>query len=463
MKFSGKDKVGVALVGVTLSVLAVHIGPRGHAARHHPAVADGGRSVTSARTDQPIAFVDVNVLPMDSERVLRHQVVVVEGGFIRRMGRIGVVEAPPEARVIQGRGTAFLTPGLTDAHVHLPRTSEEWLPLFLANGVTTVFNLRGDTRSLELRDRIRSGAVMGPTVYTSGPYTNLPEIDTPDAARTAVREQKAAGYDFIKVHGDLSSEVFRALTDAAREAGIAVVGHAPHSLPFAEVLENGQASVAHAEELIYTRFQALDTTELPGVAQRMAEAGSWLTPTLATFHNITTQWGRRDGLEDGLRSDAARYLPEGLLLDWRTDNPYISRASKDRPRIMEMYEFQKPLVRSFAAAGVPLLTGTDTPLPVMAPGFSLHDELAELEGAGLTPYEVLAAATRNAGRFVRENVDRSAVFGTVVVGARADLVLADSNPLDDLDVLRHPKGVMARGRWFDRSGLDAMMRRPGTR
>jgi imidazolonepropionase-like amidohydrolase len=457
MKFSPKDTVGLVLVAGTLGVLLVHIGPEGHAARHPTAMADGGRSVTVAARERTVAFVDVNVIPMDSRRPLYRQVVLVEGDFVKRIGPVGQVTIPPNAVQIVGDGSQYIVPGLTDAHVHLAEGAESWLGLFVANGVTTVFNLQGDDRHLGLRDRLRDGSLLGPTLYTSGPYTNLPEIETPADAAQAARDQANDGYDFIKVHGELSEDAFRQLVETADEVGIPVVGHAPRNLPFDRVLENGQAGVAHAEELIYTRFGGLVEADLRSVAIQMADAGTWLTPTLSTFGNIVAQWGTQDGLNAGIRSRDAMFLPGSILDDWLKDRTYSGRDPADQPLIEEMYEFQKPLVRVFHEVGVPMLAGTDTPLPVMYPGFSIHDEIAALQDAGLSPFEALSAATANAGRFVREWVDASARFGTVTEGARADLILVGSNPLDDLDLLRRPQGVMVRGQWFDREALDVLL------
>ena len=123
----------------------------------------------------------------------------------------------------------------------------------------------------------------------------------------------------------------------------------------------------------------------------------------------------------------------------------------------DLLAFHVPLISTFHDAGVPMLTGTDAGLPGMVPGFSLHDEIVALNGVGLSSYEALAAATRNAGRFVRQHVDPSASFGTIQIGARADLILLDRDPRGSLDALRQPEGVMLRGRWFDRAALDLML------
>ena len=204
-------------------------------------------------TDEPVvAFVDVNVLPMDTERVLANQTVVVEGPTIVAMGPSDTVVVPDEALEIQGNGTAYLMPGLADMHIHLAQHSASWLPLFLVNGVTTVLNLRGAPSHLKLRQGVLDGSILGPTIYTSGPFANQPALKTPEDAERVVRAQKKAGYDFIKIHGKLTRETFERVMEVAREEGIPVTGHAPRNLSFNAVLDVGMPSIVHAEELLYT-------------------------------------------------------------------------------------------------------------------------------------------------------------------------------------------------------------------
>ena len=245
--------------------------------------------------------------------------------------------------------------------------------------------------------------------------------------------------------GRVVGETFAALVQVGRTEGIPVLGHAPRNLHFSAVIENRQIGIAHAKELIYTRFTSLDTRDLDGVAASMAQAGTWLTPALSTFGNIASQWGTNEGLNARLNNDLARYVPDEMIKAWSDRNPCTPQDPRSRARIDAMFDFQHSLIRSFHRAGVPMLTGTDTPLPVLVPGFSLHDEIDALSNTGLSRYEALAAATRNSGQFVRQYVDDTAVFGTVTLGARADLLLLEEDPLADLAQLRHPLGVMLRG------------------
>jgi len=457
MRFDLKDKVGAGVVLGALAVVVVHSGPLGHPGGHHIGVADAGGSVTSPVGEPSTAFVDFNVVPMDRDVVLPHQVVVVRGAFIERIGPVGTVEVPRGAKVVEGDGTRFLAPGLTDAHVHLRDRYEAWLPLFIANGVTTVFNLEGGPSHLELKRRIWEGAQEGPTIYTSGPFVKEPEVRTPSDARNTVARQAALGYDFVKVHGDLSAETYRTVTEAGRELGIPVIGHAPRNLPFAAVLENRQVALTHAEEIIQTELQSLDPTGITEVARGMAEAGTWLMPTLAHFRSTADQWGSPAAVEAALATEEAAYLPQSLRSQWQAGNVYLGVDAADRERLQAMYDFHRPLIRALYAAGIPMMAGTDAPIPTMAPGFSLHAEVESLREVGLTGYDALATATVSPGRFIREHVAAGVHFGTLEQGARADILMLDADPRVATTTLRRPEGVMVRGRWYERSDLDRLL------
>ncbi len=244
----------------------------------------------AAQRPAKIAVVSVDVLTMeDGATVRRNQTVLIEGDLIREIGPN--VSVPRDARRIDGSGLVMV-PGLMDMHVHLEAEPANWIGVFLAHGVTTVLNLRGGPTHLELRERINRSELLGPRVFTSGPYINRPAIETAQDAARAAREQKAAGYDLLKIHGPLGNVAYRTLIDSAHAFRLPVVGHAPRNLPFDSVLVFGQDMVAHAEELIYTRFSALDTTAFGDIRVRMAAARTWLVPTLSTFHGIAAQWGR---------------------------------------------------------------------------------------------------------------------------------------------------------------------------
>jgi imidazolonepropionase-like amidohydrolase len=392
--------------------------------------------------------------------MLEAQTVVIESGAITLMGPTAAVTYPAEARTIDGTGK-FLMPALSDVHIHLHANPEDEqrhiLKLFVANGVTTVVNLRGTPQILELRAAVEEGRILGPRIFTVGPYVNQPFVTTPDEVEAAVVEQKKAGYDFIKLHGDLSREAYARLNAVARREGIRVIGHAPRNLGLDPMFEEKQYAVAHAEEFVYdtsnrSREPAAVEAEIPAFARAMAENGIWLMPNLTAYKGIGRQVKDLDAM---LARPEMRFMPRSAQVGWGpATNPYTHRMEPAMyPRIMALYDVIEKIAHSFQAAGVRLLLGTDAMNTGTIPGFSAHDELADLVAAGLTPYQALRAGTANAAAFLDE-ADRA---GTIAEGRRADLLLLDASPLDDIANSRKIAGVMVHGRWLSRADLDAML------
>lgn len=419
-------------------------------------------ALVQVTAETPVVFTNVNVVPMDRQRVLRAQSVVVEGGVITRIGGGASVAIPRDAVTVDGTGR-YLIPGLIDVHVHLASNPEQEqrqiLKLFLVNGVTTVVNLRGTPQILELRAAVSAGRIPGPRIYTSGPYVNEPFVTTPDEVERAVVEQKRAGYDFVKLHGSLSREAYARLNAVARREGIRVVGHAPRNLGVGALFEERQSMLAHAEEFLYDTNNSSTDASLPSVEARIpelaratADAGIWLTPNLTAFDVIARQVEDLDAM---LARPEMRYLPGSVRRGWGPgSNPYTARIDPSQyPGIRARYRLLEKLVRASRAAGVRLLVGTDAMNTGVVPGFSVHDEMAALVDAGLTPFDALRAATASAAEFLDDAGDR----GTVAVGQKGDLVLLDRNPLEDIAHTRRISGVMIRGRWVSRAAIAATL------
>ncbi|HEX2077166.1 MAG TPA: amidohydrolase family protein [Longimicrobium sp.] len=403
-----------------------------------------------------VAFEHVNVLPMDREGVLRDQTVLVRGETIVQVGPAGTVDVPRGARRIAGGG-AYLLPGLADMHAHPYDT--DGFPSYLYHGVTTVAVMHGSPASLEWRRRVRSGEVVGPTVYTAGPTVNgypagnplFVSVEAPEEARAVVREQRAAGYDFVKIYSMLNPGEYRAIVDEGRRQGIAVLGHLPWQVPLDEVLAGGQANVAHVEE--YFNVDVADSA-FATVAAWTSAGGVSVTANLFAYADYIRSIEDLPGV---LRDPEMRFhSPAGLS----EKLPSSNRSIRADPADFEAYlRRQQPrmrtLTRTLSDAGVLIMPGTDTET-FGFPGESLHLELDELLLAGLTPYQALSAATRNPGVFIARSVPGAERFGTVTPGSRADLVLVEADPLQDLRNLRRIRGVMARGRWHPRGELQRM-------
>jgi imidazolonepropionase-like amidohydrolase len=426
--------------------------------------------------DRAVAFVDVNIVPMDREQVLSGQTVVVKDGKIFEMGAAEKVKAPADALRIDGRNK-YLMPGLADLHVHLlyhnERHNAAMLQLYVANGVTTILNLAGTPHHLELRARIKSGELFGPQLYTSGPFiSDAPiHIPPPDEVERDIIDQKRAGYDFIKIHGDFSREAYRRLFEVSRREGMRVIGHAPRNLGVEPMLEERQDAVAHAEEYLdayffykmdesiksadqetQKRFVAEQEKRIPQLAQATAKAGTWVVANLTAYQNIALQI---EDLDAALRREGVKYMIPGIAPHWMPErNTYARRFKRDTaPRFRAQYRLLEKTVKGFRDAGVRLLAGTDALNPCVVPGFSIHDELRYLVAAGLTPYEALRTPTVNAAEFL----GAAQTSGIIAVGKQADLILVNGDPLKDVSNASRRAGVMLRGWWLAEEELQQML------
>jgi imidazolonepropionase-like amidohydrolase len=437
-----------------------------------------GNLRAQASQDSPQAFIDVSVVAMDSPRVLSHQTVLVEHGRIVNVGPSCTVRVPAKANRIKGHNR-FLLPGLADMHVHLMEP-EAYFSLFLAWGVTTVRNMAGGPEILQLRDRVGSGAFLGPTIYTAGPlldgsppvWEGSDVITTPQQARQAVAKQKSVGYDFLKVYDNLRPAAYDAIISAACDARMPVAGHVPPHVGLQRVLDAHQWSIEHLtgyfewlqndrspfkkeEEYevfshpahLLARRQALedwiDESRIPHAAALTAKAGAWNVPTLVAWLNMTPH----AGLDAAWKRAGMDYATAMLRQWWNSDNGYTAEdwAAKRRGDVV-----RAKIVKALHNAGARLVVGTDTPHPFVLPGLSAHQELANFVMLGMSAYQALKSATIDAAEFM----GKAGEFGVIRHGARADLILLEANPLDDIENTKRIVGVMVQGRWLSRDALD---------
>lgn len=415
----------------------------------------------AAQSPEVTAFIDVQVVPMDREQVLAHQTVVVRGKAISEMGAVRRVKVPPDALRIEGHGSGYLLPGLADMHTHVMR-AEDLLP-YTANGVTTILHMGGAPSDFvdEIQRSIDAGEIVGPQVFFAFMIDGSPALGrlyvrTPEQARAAVQLAKANGYVFMKVYNNLTADEFTALVDEARKQGLAVVGHGVRAVGLPAALFQGEVMVAHAEEFYYTAFAhhvPADPALVRAVVEDTYRSGAYVTPNLSTFATIARQWGKPEVIKEFLQDPRVRFLSPDERMDW-SDSHYVHNAGDLSPILLFLRSFTKAL----ADRGVPLLTGTDSPvIPGMLPGYSLHEDLQSLVAVGLTPFQALSAATRVPGEFIARYVPGAARFGQVEPGARADLLLVADNPLQSLETLQRPLGVMSAGRWRTRAQLETLL------
>lgn len=446
--------IRVALLAASIAASALHL----HA---QPAPA------------QTVAIVGATVFPMSANTsMLRDHTVVVAGNRITAIGPSATISVPSGARRVDGRGK-YLIPGLADMHVHLEYFDKpDILALFLANGVTTVRNMDGRPYLLDWKRRIAAGELSGPRIYTAGPLLDgkppvRPDntvVETPEAARVEVAAQIAAGYDFVKVYSGLSPSAYQAISDAARRGGRDVSGHVPRAVGLEAVLASGQHAIEHLQDYgpaieadtaqaWSKRYLSMPVTpaKIRAIAERQAKAGVWNVPTLIQPEREVL---RDDEITARLASDEVQFIPaEGRKLwEQQTRRGAARMDDEDWKLIAAGRAHRLMLVAGFRDAGVPMVSGSDTPNPFVVPGFSLHDELALLVKAGCTPVEALAASTREAARFMG-----TSDWGTIESGKAADLLLLEASPLDDIANTRRIAGVMAAGRWLDTEARRAML------
>jgi imidazolonepropionase-like amidohydrolase len=421
-----------------------------------------------------VAFIDVNVVPMDSEKVVSGQTVLVREGTIAEIGPVRSVTVPKDALRVEGRGR-YLMPGLAEMHGHLPGPGvsedvvKDLLFLFVASGVTTVRGMLGYPNSVTLRERAARGEFVAPTLYVASPGFSGQSVTSVEEGVRRVREYKSAGFDLLKMHEGLSREVFDAVADAARAAGIAFGGHVSADVGLLQAFEKRMTSVDHLDGYLEAMglddspfrdaqgslrakkaVELADEAKIRDLARRAREAGVWNVPTLALWQTLF----------GGQRSDAyvgrpeLKYVPRSMLEQWTRmhDGQLANFPSVEDGR--KVLAVRDKVLKALVDARARVVLGSDAPQMFSVPGFSIVlREMPAMIHAGLSPYQVLRSGTRDVAEYFG-TLDRT---GTVAVGRQADLILLEANPLEDVAHVARRAGVMTRGRWLPAAEIEARL------
>jgi hypothetical protein len=444
----------------------------------------------AADVTQHIALTHITVIDLTSGRAKSDYTVVVTGQRITEMGETAKIGVPAGSQVVDATGK-FLIPGLWDMHVHW--SDKDYLPLFIANGVTGVRLMWGQPAHQEWRRAIDAGQLLGPHLVIASPIIDGPKpiwdgsisVTNETQARQAVAKVKREGADFVKVYQGLLRDTYFAIADESRKQGLAFEGHVPQSVSAEEASRAGQKTFEHlvgvlpacstrSDELLKAaqadltqgiaskpkfwgahvkqlRQAMLDTYSPDKAAALFAlfkSQDTWQCPTLT----LLRMFGYGDDpafLDDPRR----KYVPKVLLAFWDPAAVDGGRSPEDFAFSRKEFQRDLELVGAMQKSGVGILAGTDTSNPFCFPGFSLHDELGLLVQAGLSPMQALQTATLNPARFLGREQD----FGTVERGKLADLLLLDANPLDDIANTKKIFAVMVGGRFLPRASLDRML------
>lgn len=437
-------------------------------------------------------FEHVNVVPMNEEVVLTDQAVAIASGKIVAILDQSAADNINATTRVDAAGQ-YLLPGLTDMHVHMRMDPQAAFNLFLANGVTTVFNMgladrNGDVEidHLKLRDDVAAGRIDGPRYLISGPQLHAEELPTLAEIEPMLDHHVAQGYDALKVHGPLDSDVYDSLIDGAQARGLRVTGHTQHLRPLSDSLR--QNAIEHMEEFVYVSRDPAHGKAMAGslenylnayyphaermsdpayrapVVREVAASGVYIDATLIIYQYILNYVS--DDLFAELQSDERlAYLPKHIRDEYM--NPETNEYRVGFAKVVgEPLGGHEALVahtarniETFSAllfemheAGVPLLLGTDL-FGAVVPGFSLHQELEMMVDAGLTPYEALRAGTVTVAAYLGE----SDSAGSVEVGKRADFMLVSNNPLADIRNAAEVSGVFSHGKWRTASDLENLL------
>ena len=440
-----KNLIAIALLATAASALTLNAGAQGSAAAS-------------------VAFVGVNVIPMDRETVLRDQTVLIQDGKITSVGPSKSVLVPEGATRVDAAQT-FLIPALAEMHAHIPGGNapdaaiERTLFLYAANGIGTIRGMLGHPRHLAYRARVEKGELFSPKIYTSGPSLNGQSVTSKEAAIEAVTSQKAAGYDLLKIHPGVQRDVFDALAAKAHEVGIDFAGHVPLEVGLDRALEARYRSIDHLDGYLEAMSKnpmqsqffgvnlvnELDESKIPALVAATKKAGTWMVPTQVLMDNLMTD---EDPVEMAKRPEMKYALQPAQIKQWIAQKQgFLAKIpAPDRAKFLDV---RRRLITALYDGGVPFALGSDAPQWWNVPGFSAHRELESLVLAGLTPYQALRTGT----------VDVATYFGTkdtgtIAAGKMADLILLDANPLENIANSSKIAGVMIGGRWMAKPEIE---------
>lgn len=420
-------------------------------------------SCTKAQ-EADFAIKNVNLISMTSQEIASNQTVLIKDSKILAIGNKKDISTSSSDQVIDGKGK-YLMPGLAEMHAHIPGNQnmdllEETLFLYLSNGITTIRGMLGQPYHLELKEKVLSGEILGPRIYTSGPSINGNTVRSVEEAETKVRAQKEAGYDFLKMHPGLTRENFDAVVATANEVGIPFSGHVSTGVGIRRALEAKYASIDHVDGYIEGMVPSsirinpnangffgvnftdiVDRDIIQELAQKTVENNIWVVPTQAMME----RWIGPEDPEILAEDPEMQYMNPRTLTNWvRTKKGIIGASNYSGEKALKFNEIRRFVIFYLHKSGAKILLGSDAPQVFNVPGFSIQRELDAMVRSGLTEYEALYAGTVNPAKFFNDE----GKYGAIVVGADADLVLLDKNPLNDISNFGKQAGVMVRGKWL---------------
>ena len=404
----------------------------------------------SPGNDDVIAIVGATLIDGTGRAPVNDSAVVIRAGRIEAAGPQASVRIPEHAHVVTEKGK-FLMPGLWDTHAHL--TQAEWGPAYLAAGVTAVRDCGGEFEVVTaFRNASRSKNSLSPNIllagYMEGNNPYIPwdiSVTSVDQVPAPVQHYHDAGFQQIKIRDFVSLDILRALASEAHRSGMTVAGHVPVGISTVEAVEAGQDQISHARFAVHPLF-----TDWYAVAWPPPKA-DFESPPFKQAVQVFKQ--HRTVFDPTLASDELPGCSPGEFCE-----PGIAKAPPELARrfapqppdpndkdTRREFEQEIEVVGILHRAGLPIVAGTDGGVP----GHRLHRELELYVKAGFTPMEAIQSATIVPAKVM--NLDKE--LGTIEAGKRADMILLDANPLEDISNIRTVRTVIASGRVYDSAAL----------
>jgi hypothetical protein len=438
-----------------------------------------------------LAIVNVNVLSTDSESFLTNQTVLIKNKKIESIGKDFTI--PKNYHIIDGT-EQYLMPGMVDSHMHIKKSKNDFL-LYIANGVTHIGEMTGMKEHFQWSKEIEEGA-LGPNMYIASPkITNLKGVKpmfrswfekrhqnytTSRKAREAVRKYNALGFDAIKLSSNLSPDIYFAINDEAKKLNIPTIGHLPSETSLEDLYRSTQSQLAHISEIakalernfIKSNYIYYDNTEAylnyvrknaDSIAIKLKEKNMVVASTVWLHESLSKQ---DFNLPSFLKTIELEYMNpgwvEGSIISkgWLPGNSHFENPNNTDLESIRLsaifWENQLEVIYIIAKAllknGVIIVVGTDANgADGVIPGFSLHDELESLGRIGFSNAQILHAATLAPAKWMQNNT------GKIEVGYRADLILLEKNPLEDIKNTRTINTVILNGKVLVRAELDKIL------
>jgi len=434
-------------------------------------------SCTSPHHD--LLITNVFIIDVATGEILPNRTVAIDGDEITAIYTKSI-KPGKQTVVVDGSGK-YLIPGLWDMHVHHNWNYDDTNELLLANGVTGAREMWGDMGIKRKMEEERAAGKPIIDIYTAGViidgapqiWPGSDEVTDPADAAALVRCQIEQGADFIKIYSRLDSACFYAIAETAKELGVPFAGHVPVRVPIADATAAGMHTMEHLyglEQLaahdtivaqsnqmrksgkyvegLFHILTHIDTVRLDQGVAELVKTGTWFSPTMVTARGFYFQY------DSAFTADQrVKYLPKHLIWNWYPSRMFGPKPDGKALAMREaLWQLNLAILRSLVRNGASIIAGTDYPNSWSFPGFGLHDELDIYVQAGMTPLQALQTAALNPSKVMNNEK-----IGGIEKGKLASLVLLNSNPLDDINALRHIESVILRGSVYDRNALDAML------